>query len=91
MTVLDAIEELAKAGKISAAIAEEAAAIYRTMIDQGVAADVAALALAQAIRVAAKAQLSSVQFCVEHPDKIPDVAAAMTVQWRLARAGRRAN
>jgi hypothetical protein len=91
VNVLDCLAGLAKAGKLSAAIADEAASIYRQMIDQGVAEDVAALALAEALRVAAKAQRRSVRFCIANPDKIPDVANAMREQWREARAGRAAH
>jgi hypothetical protein len=89
--VLDCLAELAKSGKLSAALADEAAAIYRTMIDQGAAEDVAALATAEAIRVAAKAQRAHVEFCIANPEQIPAVATAMREQWREEQAGRRAH
>jgi len=61
--------------RFSAAIADEAASIYRQMIDQGVAEDVAALA--ESLRVAAKAQRSSVEFCIANPDRIEEIKTAM--------------
>jgi hypothetical protein len=91
VNVLDCLAGLAKSGRLSAAMADEAAAIYRTMIDQGAAEDVAALALAEAIRVAAKAQRDHIEFCINNPERIPAVAAAMREQWREARAGRKPN
>jgi hypothetical protein len=91
MNVLDCLDGLAKAGKISAAMADEVASIYRGLIDQGAAEDVAALALAEAIRVAAKARRSSIEFCLANPDKIPAVADAMRERWREEKAGRRAH
>jgi hypothetical protein len=91
MNALERLDELAKAGKISGAMADEAAAIYCGLIDQGEAEDVAALATAEAIRSRAKAQREHVEFCIANPDKIPAVADAMREQWRAARAGRRAH
>jgi hypothetical protein len=91
MNVLDVIAGLTKSGQIPAAIADEAGSFYRTWIDQGVAEDVAALALAEAIRVAARTRRDHVEFCINHPDRIPAVADAMREQWREARAGRRAH
>lgn len=91
MNVLFRLAGLAKAGKLSAAMADEAAAIYRAMIDQGEAADAAALKTADFIRSKAEAQRSHVEFCINNPDKIPAVAAAMREQWRAAQAGRRAH
>jgi hypothetical protein len=87
-SVNDCIEKMAAAGQISRALADEAASIYRQMIDQGVAEDVAALALAEALRVAATAQLRSVAFCLANPDRIDEVKTAMREQWREAQAGR---
>jgi hypothetical protein len=91
VNVLDCLAGLAKSGKLSSAMADEAASFYRTMIDQGAAEDVAALATAEAIRSRAKAQREHVEFCINNPDKIPAVADAMRAQWREARAGRRAH
>jgi hypothetical protein len=87
-SVLDCLEELAKAGKISAALADEAATIYRGLLDQGEAEGAAALAPAEAIRAKAKAREAAIQFCIANPDRIEDVKVAMTEQWREARAGR---
>jgi hypothetical protein len=91
MNALDCLAGLAKAGRISAAMADEASAIYRELIDQGEAEDAAALKTAEALRAQAEARRSSVEFCVANPDKIPAVADAMREQWREARAGRRAH
>jgi hypothetical protein len=91
MNVLDCLAALAKSGKLSAALADEASAIYRGLIDQGVAEDVAALKTAEALRAKAKAQRDHVEFCIANPDKIPALAAAMREQWREERAGRRAH
>jgi hypothetical protein len=87
-SVLDCLEELAKTGKISAAMADEAAAIYRAMLAHGHAEDVAALKTAEVLRAKAKAQRSHVEFCINNPDKIPAVAAALREQWRAAQGGR---
>jgi hypothetical protein len=90
-SVLDCLEELAKAGKISAAMADEAAAIYIRLLAHGHAEDAAALKTAEALRAKARARRSSVEFCIANPDKIPAVADAMRRQWREAQAGRRPN
>ena len=90
MNVLDVIAGLAKAGKISAALAAEAEAIYRgALVDMDPSA--AALTTAEFLRAKARARRASVDFCIANPDKIPDVAAAMREQWREAQAGRRAH
>ena len=60
-------------------MADEAAAVYRALIDQG-EAEAAALATAEVLRGKAKARRSSVEFCLANPDKIPDVAEAMREQ-----------
>jgi hypothetical protein len=91
MNVLDCLDELAKAGKISAAMADEAGAIYLEMIEQGHDEATAALATAEALRSKATAQRDHVEFCINNPDKIPDIADAMREQWREAQAGRRAH
>jgi hypothetical protein len=91
MNVLDCLAGLAKAGRISAAMADEAAAIYRRLLAQGAAADVAALSLAAVLRGKARALRSSVEFCVDNPEQLEDVANAMREQWREAQAGRRAH
>jgi hypothetical protein len=91
MNVLDVIAELAKSGKLSAIEADEAKALYRGLLDQGHAPDAVALALAEFIRVEAKARREHVEFCLRHPEKIPAVADAMREQWRAAQAGRRAH
>ena len=90
MNVLDVIAELAKAGKISAALANEAAAIYRgALVDMDPSA--AALKTAELLRAKARARRAVVDFCIANSDKIPDVAAAMREQWREAQAGRLAH
>jgi hypothetical protein len=91
VNVLDVISGLAKAGKISAALSDEAAAIYRALLDQGEAEDAAALKTAEALRGKARARRSSVEFCIANPDQIPAVAGAMREQWREAQDGRRAH
>ena len=67
MNVLDSLAALAKAGKISDAMADEAASIYRGLLDQGAAEDAAALATAEAIRSKAKAQRDQIGFCIAIP------------------------
>ena len=90
MNVLDVIAGLARGGKISAAMAEEAAAIYRgALVDMDPSA--AALKTADFLRAKARARLSAVQAMVDDPSLIPGVAAAMREQWREAQAGRRAH
>ena len=90
MNVLDCLAGLAKAGKIDAAMADEAAAVYRAaLVDMDPSA--AALKTADFLRGKAKARRASVDFCIADPDKIPDVAAAMREQWREAQAGRKPN
>lgn len=91
MNVLDCLAGLAKSGKISAALADEAASIYRALIDQGEAEDAAALATAEVLRGKARARLISVEFCINNPDRIGDVADAMREHWREAQAGRKPN
>jgi hypothetical protein len=91
MNVLDCLAGLARAGKITAAMADEAATTFVRLLAHGYAEDAAALKTADFLRGKAKAQRSSVEFCIANPDKIPAVAAAMREQWREAQDGRRAH
>ena len=90
-SVLDRIAGLARAGKISPAMADEAAAVYRARLAAGDTEAAAALKMAEALRAKAKARLSAVQFCVNNSDRIEDVKAAMREQWREAHEGRKPN
>jgi len=89
--VLDCIDRLAKAGKIDAATADEARGVYRRLLAQGDAEDVAALKLADVLRAKASARLGSIHAMVADPSLIPGVAAAMREQRRESQAGRRPN
>ena len=89
--VLDRLAELAKAGKISAGMAAEAAATYRGLLASGHAEDAAALKTADFLRGKARARLSAVHAMVDDPSLIPGVAAAMREQWRESQAGRKPN
>ena len=90
MNVLDCLAGLARAGKISVALADEAAAVYRVaLVDMDPSA--AALKTADFLRGKARARRSAVQAMVDDPSLIPGVAAAMREQWREAQAGRRPN
>jgi hypothetical protein len=89
MNVLHVIAGLAKSGRLSAAEAGEAKAVYRGLLEQGHTPAAVALALAEYIRSKATAQLAHVEFCIANPEQIPAVAEAMREQWREARAGRR--
>jgi hypothetical protein len=72
-------------------MADETAALYRRLLDQGEAEDAAAHKTAEFLRSKAKARRSAVEFCIANPDKVEDVADAMREQWRDARAGRLAH
>jgi hypothetical protein len=88
-SVIDCLAELAKGGKISAATADEAKAVYLGLLARGHAEDAAALKTAESIRAKARARRSAVGFCIANPDKIPAVADAMREQWLEAKTGRK--
>ena len=89
--LLTRLHQLVARGELSPAAANEARAVYFGQLAKGRSEADATLATAAALRRKAEKMRESVQAMIHDPSLIPDVAAALTEQWREAQAGKKPN